>query len=410
MTEHESGASDGSVGIPAPSGTGHDGVVWGMPGYEAYREAEASLATGRRSGPAASHDDIPTLARAVADTLFGLEFRTWDFGDSIAFESMLAASDGLGEERWVRFAHGWGRAWASRSRPYARRDCTVPGRALTTIAERFGDTTLLAALRELATYLRGRRRLGGVYETWDRSPLLRAYGDAAMSPDDVRLVADPPAGVFVDCLHFDPPFFAALGRVTDDGDLLDDAIAQARGYCRLLQRPDGLFDHFALRGEPGSFGPGWGRGQGWAVLGLLETIDEIERAGLRQAPDAVGLRENAQRLLRRMAALQRPDGHWYAVVTDPDSGDEYSTAAFMARAFREAVRLGIGADGDAALFGAVAARARHAVIHSFDAAANLREVSAAVYSSTVPAHYAAVPRGYVVPWGQGPALLAVLGG
>jgi unsaturated rhamnogalacturonyl hydrolase len=77
----------------------------------------------------------------------------------------------------------------------------------------------------------------------------------------------------------------------------------------------------------------------------------------------------------------------------------------MAWAMAEALRMQIG---DAARLASASRAARDAVVRSLDGAGQLREVSAAVYASTVPAHYAAVPRGYVVPWGQGPALLALL--
>lgn len=383
------------------------GVAWGAE-YFADEHAVEALRTSPRAGGAFVHDDTPALAEQVADALLKLPFRTWDFGDSVAFEALLCASDRLGQDRWEQFAHGWGRAWATRSRPFARLDCTVPGRALTLLAERLGDPLLLAELVDLAAFLRSRPTLAGVYETWDASPLLAPYGDPPLTDRDRELLANPPAGVFVDCLHFDPPFFAALGRVTGDRELMWSAAAQALGYVKLLQRPDGLFDHFVLRGEPGTFGPGWGRGQGWAALGLLEVIAEIDRLHDHRLDDQRRrLEASVALLLTRMAELQRPDGHWEVVVDLPRSGDEYSTAAFMAWAMSKAARAGIG---DQARLGAASRAARAAVLRSLDDAGRLREVSAAVYASTVPEHYAAVPRGYVVPWGQGPALLALLSG
>jgi unsaturated rhamnogalacturonyl hydrolase len=385
------------------------GVAWGVE-YAADDHAASALRETRRAGPLARHDDTCDLARRVADGLLRLQYKTWDFGDSVAFEALAAASARLGDDRWEAFAHGWGRAWATRSRPFARLDCTVPGRALALLADRHHDDQLLAALVSLADFLRERVTLAGVYETWDASPLLEPYGDAATTALDRELLASPPPGVFVDCLHFDPPFFTALGRITGDDDLVADGVAQALGYARLLQRADGLYDHFVLRGQPRSFGPGWGRGQGWAALGLLEVIAELRAWRLEREDDRFDdvereLAASAAELLERMARLQRPDGHWEVVVDRPGSGDESSTAAFMAHAMHEAITLGIGDPQQLATSGRAA---REAVLASLDELGQLREVSAAVYASTVPEHYAAVPRGYVVPWGQGPALLALL--
>ncbi len=125
----------------------------------------------------------------------------------------------------------------------------------------------------------------------------------------------------------------------------------------------------------GTFGQGRGHGQGRALLGPHDEIDGAGALGPSGAPgggpDVAGtLRTAVRRLVSAMVGLQRDDGHWYAVVDDPRSGDEHSTAAFLA------------ADG------------------------TLAEVSAAVMAFTEPSHHAHMPRGFRVPRGKGPALLA----
>lgn len=381
-------------------------VAWGVDNYDAADDAAGALANTRKAGPASVHVDGPEVAASVADALIDLQFITWNFGDSVAFEALIAASDALGDERWARFAQGWGRAWANRSKPFVRLDCTAPGRSLVGLAVRYADPQLLTAARELADYLMARTTLDGVYETWEESPLLAPYSEVTLDAHQQELLDHSPAGVFVDCLHFDPPFLVALGRATDRDEYVLAGVEQALGYIRLLQTDSGLFDHFVLRDEPASFGPGWGRGQGWAILGLLEVLeglDDFEGALPSGAREKISA--SAIALLRAMLDLQRDDGHWFAVVTDPESGDEFSTAGFMAWAIAQALRLGIveGHDMEAGM-----TRARSAILNSLDEAGQLREVSAAVYASTEPSHYGRVPRGYVVPWGQGPALLALV--
>ncbi len=384
-------------------------VIWGSDHYDAADDAAAWLATLSRAGAPVVHDDSDGLIEEVADRLIDLPYITWNFGDSVAFDALIAASDCLGDERWARFAHGWGRAWATRARPFVRLDCTAPGHALVGLARRYSDSQLLSACSELAEYLISRPKLDGVFETWDSSPLLVPYGGVPLDDRGRRLLEAPPSGVFLDCLHFDPPFFAALGVALADRRWVNEAVEQARGYIRLLQTDSGLFDHFVLRGEVDSFGPGWGRGQGWAVLGLLdlmEALDEAIRDGQTEWHEPrQQFAESLARLIDAMVATQRSDGHWDAVVGDPESGDEYSTAAFMASAFARASRMGIVTDVKLVEAGT---RARDAVLSSLDQSAQLREVSAAVYASTAAAHYGKVPRGYVVPWGQGPALLAIV--
>jgi unsaturated rhamnogalacturonyl hydrolase len=347
--------------------------------------------------------------RRMADGLMNLPYETWNFGDSVAFEALLAASTELDDPRYASFARGWMRSWATRAKPYRRLDCTAPGLAMVLAAQRFDDGMLLTAATELADYLMTRPQIAGVYATWDRSPLLAPYGPGTLHGRFAALLADPPPGVFVDCLHFDPGYLVALGAATGIEKYWRAGLDQADGYVRLLQVDGGLFEHFVLAGEPGTFGPGWGRGQGWALLGLLDVIEGARGIDVDAAASALvdGLGAAAVRLVEAMCDVQGRDGHWSAVVTDPGSGRESSTAAFMAVGFHRAIELGLlPADRVAAVrrAGDAAVQATRAAI---DPDGTLTDVSAAVWACTEASHYSHVPRGFLVPWGQGPALLAL---
>ena len=377
-------------------------VAWGQNGYDAEADANSWLHTSPRSGALAPSVLDREFAVRIADGLTHLPFATWNFGDSVAFDALVETTERTGNEQWATFVRGWGRSWATRARPFVRLDCTAPGHALVRVAERYGDTALLAALTDLADYLRARPVLFGAYETWQSTPLLAPYGSPAMSSADRAWLADPPACICIDCLHFDPPFFVRLGVATGDDELVADGVAQALAYIEALQTQSGLFDHFRLAGSNDSFGPGWGRGQGWALLGMLDVIAD-HPDGVSQ-PSIAAIATSASQLIEAMIPFQRADGHWPVVVTDATSGNEYSTTAFMITGFQRAARLGVI---DPAVVRPSVQRATTALRMAFDASAQLREVSAAVYASTVAEHYQHVPRGYVVPWGQGPALLAV---
>ncbi len=354
------------------------------------------------------HTDLAAV-ELLAGSLLRLPYETWNFGDSVAFEALVKASVVLGDRSYQSFAHGWARSWTTRSQPFRRLDCTAPGHAMVGLATSFDDSLLMNALVELADYLMARPTIDGVYATWEHSPLREPYGGELLGPHDSALLATPPAGAFLDCLHFDPPFLTALGQATGAEKYWQAGLVQAEGYLRLLQRADGLLDHFVLVGEPSSFGPGWGRGQGWALLGLLDTVE-----GLRSLATDVDARQRvralsdaAARLVAAMVLHQRRDGHWNAVVDDPLSGLESSTAAFMAAGFARAVALGVVASDAVEQ---PTRRARQAVRGSIGADGTLQNVSVAVMACTRASHYSHVPRGFLVPWGQGPALLALAGG
>jgi unsaturated rhamnogalacturonyl hydrolase len=348
----------------------------------------------------------PDALPRAAEHLLYLPYETWHFGDSVGFEALLAASEVSGDPRYAAFAHGFFRAWASRAEPYQPLDNTAPGLAMVLSAEQNGDGRLLEAAARLADHLSQRRTVRGVFATWERSPLRQPYGPIQLSPPEALLVRDPGAGVFVDCLHFDPPFFAALGQVAGDARFSRLAIEQALGYIELLQDGDtALFHHFWLEKTARPYILGWGRGQGWALLGLLDVLEQARAAKASGVEDeslaAIGA--SAVRLAEAMCAWQRPDGHWDAVVQEAESGDESSTAAFMAAAFARGRDLGLFDES----FAEPGRRAMAAALAATSAAGVLGGVSAAVWACTHPLHYHHVPRGFLVPWGQGPLVLAL---
>ena len=328
-------------------------------------------------------------------------FQGWFYGDSVGFEGLLAASDLLGDERWQGFAHGFLRGWASRLAGYREMDNTAPGRALCLLAERTGDGLLLEAGAALAVWLRSRPTIGdGAWVSFASAPLREPYGGAPLPPAEAALLADAGPGVYLDCLHFDPPFLVHLGRLLRDEEMVAAGAGQALAYVSMLQDPGtGLFRHFWLERTRQAHVLGWSRGQGWALLGLLDVLERLPAGHAARSRLAAATRAVAD----AMVALQCDDGSWWAVAQEPGSGPEASTAAFMATAFARGIDVGVlPADP----FRSAGRRAWAATRACLDEAGVLTGVSAAVWSSTSLEHYFHVPRGFTVPWGQGPLLLA----
>lgn len=338
--------------------------------------------------------------RLAADLLVSHDTNCWFFGDSVGFEALFAASDLFEDSVYAAYAHGFFRAWRKRAKPYTESDVTAPGHAMCLSYERTGDALVLDGALRLAEYLRARPRLSGVLTTYAATPLTPPAGPGKMTARDAALLTKAGAGVHVDCLHFDPPFFTHLGALIDDRSLIDLGVEQALGYGRLLQDDTtGLFHHFYLEGTGQPHILGWTRGQYWALCGMLDVLAYC-------GPSHPGRQEVAERCDRLAAALrsyQRDDGHWFAVAQQPQSGEEFSGAAFGAYGFWRGINLGILSEGD---FAEPAARAWRAAIKGVTDDGKLSEVSAAVGSSTVPSHYHHVSVGHTVPWGQGPLVLA----
>jgi unsaturated rhamnogalacturonyl hydrolase len=332
--------------------------------------------------------DSARAVRLVADALVRYPFEVWNFGDSVGFEGLIAAGELLETDRYSALAYGIGKGWSPRREPMKLLDQTIAGAALTTLAEREGDHALLASLRELAAFLRTRPRSAhGVFRHFDETPV------ADGSPD-----GEGP-GVFVDCMDFDGPFFARLARVTGDRELADEAMRQLTGQIELLQDPaTGLFHHFWLERIGRSNGIAWGRGQGWAMHGLLSALENLpaDAPGRERLVAAVRVQADA------MLPFQLEEGGWRNIVDDPAEHEETSVACFMAACFRFGIRQGILE----ARFAEPARRAWRRALDLVDDTGLVRGTSDGTPPGFFADHYHSIGRDVMVPWGQGPFLVA----
>jgi unsaturated rhamnogalacturonyl hydrolase len=369
-----------------------------MTGPRSSATRAAGGATTSRSLPARQRH----LLTRAADLLAHYPFRCWYFGDSVGFEGLIAATELLGQDRWLEFARGFVRAWGARNDAFREEDATAPGHAMCICFERTGDDGVLDAAARLGRFVMSRRELNGVYVALERAPLQKPYGGVELTADEVALLTDPGPGVFVDCLHFDAPLLVHLGRLLGDSAMVRAGVGQALAIARLLQDPEtSLFHHFWLEKTQRSHILGWSRGQGWALLGLVDVIEQLPATD-PERPEVVRILE---RLASALVRHQRPDGHWPAVAQESAASPESSAAAFVAAGFFRAVEMGALPREPYAL---VAERAWWAAWKRVNEDGVLLGVSADVRASTALRHYFYVPTGHVVPWGQGTLLLAAL--
>jgi unsaturated rhamnogalacturonyl hydrolase len=296
--------------------------------------------------------------------------------------------------------HGATKAWIPRAEPFRELDNTAPGHAICLAFERTCDEAILPAAERLAAFLMQRPTLQGCFVAFASAPLREPYGGATLSAAEQDLLRAPGPGVFVDCLHFDPPFLVHLGRLLGKPELVDCGAAQAVAMIDLLQDPTtGVFAHFALARTGATYGYGWSRGQGWALLGLLDVLERLPAGHVHEAR----IRSAATRLAAALVRTQDDSGHWPALVQEPDAFLETSAAFFFADGLCRGVAAGLFPDE----WLATARRAFAAGLSAVRPDGSIAGVSAAVWACTALGHYRAVPTGFQVPWGHGPFLLAV---
>jgi len=116
------------------------------------------------------------------------------------------------------------------------------------------------------------------------------------------------------------------GRASD----LDLAAKMVIAYAGRLQRPDGLFNH-ATNGPAA-----WGRGNGFATLGLMEVLTAMPAPH----PLRAQVLEIYKRHMDALRGRQAPDGMWNEVIDEPGSYREESATAIIMTSMARGVRLG----------------------------------------------------------------------
>ena len=343
----------------------------------------------------------------AADLLMRYPWKVWFWGDSIGLEGLLDASEWLGEKKYEAFVYGLLKAWLARYHPPRPFDYTAPGVALLRLYERFADPALLRAAKDHAEYLTGFRQTDqGAYVRWENPNFDFPPELPATSPEVGRRAPRRDSAttsgpcVFVDNMHFDGPFFAKLYQVTGVERYRQLALDAILPYVQLLFDEDhNLFHHFWIERRNLRNGVFWGRGQGWAMLGIVHVLEHLPK----DDPAWPVLLNVFERHSQALAAAQDPSGHWHTIITDSSSYTESSIAAFMVDGLSRAVLRGWLDQS----YRGVIERAFTALLPQVSGDGKLDGVSYETYPSLHPEHYKLTPRGAIVPWGQGPLLAAI---
>jgi unsaturated rhamnogalacturonyl hydrolase len=326
--------------------------------------------------------DLAALAARLAEQTQQYPFKVWGFGEGIALEALWEASHILGDARWAGFVNGIFERWLAREPRLTEADHSAPGELLLTVYEARHDSRLLALARGLAAHMQS-------------LPVELDSGARLHRPQH----PDYHDYLYVDCMEVDAPFLCKLAVVTGETALYADAARQILGYSALLFDQDaGLFNHQYDRATGRINGAFWGRGNGWALLGLLKTLRLLPVDHPAYAP----ILTHYQRLAGALAAQQSSDGTWPTVIDRPETYAEASLPAMFGWGLAQGIRHGLLSPE----YTPVVRRAWEAV------AARLGDgLLPGVSIATPPgdaAHYNRIATGAGYPWGQGPALLLCL--
>ena len=288
--------------------------------------------------------------RAAASHLLTYPFRVWGFGEGVGIRALIEASITVHEPLYEGFVRGLFSAWLGRGGPKMFEDHVAPGYELLALWERTGEPDLLEAAHRLAAVHTG-------FPVHDGIRLHRAD-----QPGSKRQI-------WVDCMHVDGPFLARLGRLSGDASLFDTAADRMISYAQVLQEPSGLFRH-GWEADCGVNGELWARGNGWALIGMLDTLGELPGAH-DACPE---IRQRVEALLAAIKPHQTADGLWHTVLTDDTTYSETTLAALLSVALRDAARRNVF---DTWPYDGMRAAAEQAVVRNISAKGELKLTSEA---------------------------------
>jgi rhamnogalacturonyl hydrolase YesR len=159
---------------------------------------------------------------------------------------------------------------------------------------------------------------------------VRKVADLGFDASGQMLDAVPYNGEFSDSVFMGTVIEAQAGALTGERRYFDMADRHLRFMQKLDLRPDGLYRH-----QPAT-DAAWGRGNGFAALGLALTLAELPRDTEGYAHALQGYRS----LMAALLPLQTRDGLWRNVVDYPGAYPEFSGTAMIGFAMQRGIRRG----------------------------------------------------------------------
>jgi unsaturated rhamnogalacturonyl hydrolase len=160
--------------------------------------------------------------------------------------------------------------------------------------------------------------------------LVRKVADLGFDAAGQMLEAMPYHDRYSDSVFMGTTILAQAGALTGERRYFEMADRHLRFMQQLVLRPDGLYRHRS------DADVAWGRGNGFAAIGLALTLTELPR----NAPGHAHALQSYRRLMATLLPLQNRDGLWRNVVNHPGAYAEFSGTAMIGFAMRRGLDRG----------------------------------------------------------------------
>jgi rhamnogalacturonyl hydrolase YesR len=149
--------------------------------------------------------------------------------------------------------------------------------------------------------------------------LVRRVADLGFDGSGKMLEAMPYNDQFSDAIFMGTVILAQAGDLTGESRYFDMADRHLRFMQQLDLRPDGLYRH-----QPAT-DAAWGRGNGFAAIGLAMTLSALPRTH----PGYAHALDSYRKLMAALLPLQTRDGLWRNVIDHPGAYPEFSATAMI---------------------------------------------------------------------------------
>jgi rhamnogalacturonyl hydrolase YesR len=160
--------------------------------------------------------------------------------------------------------------------------------------------------------------------------MVRKVADLGFDASGQMLEAMPYNDQFSDGIFMGTVIVAQAGALTGQSKYFDLADRHLRFMQNLDLRSDGLYRH-----QPAT-DAAWGRGNGFAAIGLAMTLSELPRAHTGYAHAL----QSYQQLMAALLRWQTRDGLWRNVIDYPGAYPEFSATAMIGFAMQRGLENG----------------------------------------------------------------------
>lgn len=159
---------------------------------------------------------------------------------------------------------------------------------------------------------------------------VRKVADLGFDGSGEMLESMPYHDGFSDSVFMGAAIVAQAGALTGESRFFDMADRHLRFMEKLDLRPDGLYRHRPEADVP------WGRGNGFAALGLALTLSELPK----DHPGHAHALQSYRQLMTKLLPLQTRDGLWRNVLDHPGAYAEFSGTAMIGFALQRGLARG----------------------------------------------------------------------